>query len=332
MADIDIKENDILERSPKLLDKLLEDHTTKENIFWATHNYEDMGEGYSYADHITSDHITGEHGNVIMPRVLKDKDVQNERVKDMAEVFTPSWVCNAQLNLIDEAWFGRPNAFNIENPQDHTWRETEGKIEFPETKGKTWKDYVGDNRLEITCGEGPYLCNRYDATTGEYFENLNHRCGIIDRKLRVVRENTETSAEFLTYAQKAYECTYGYEWQGDNLLLAREAMLYTFVDNYKEKFGKEPALKSTMYIAYIIGWNIFQMDGLKFVVPDSCKNRIRKFPNAFGGVDEIVEECPGCKTGNRNQHNGIYCKVRDWRKWHSAKTKAKADQTFVSLF
>lgn len=32
--DIDIKENDILFQSPELLDKLLLDHTTKENIFW----------------------------------------------------------------------------------------------------------------------------------------------------------------------------------------------------------------------------------------------------------------------------------------------------------
>lgn len=330
--DIDIKENDILTESPELLDKLLIDHTTKENIFWATHNYEVLGDAYGYHQKITRELITGEHGTVIMPRVLKAKSVQSERVKDMAEVFTPSWVCNAQINLIDEAWFGHPNTFNTENPQDHTWKETEGKIVFPNTKGKTWKDYVGDNRLEITCGEGPYLCNRYDATTGEYFDVLNHRCGIMDRKLRVVRENTETSAQFLTYAKKAYECTYGYEWQGDNLLLAREAMLYTFVDNYKEKFGKMPSLKSMMYIAYVIGWNIFQMDGLKFVIPDSCQTRVRRAPKVFGGVEEIVEECPGCKTGDRTLHNGIYCKVRDWRKWHNSKTKDKADQTFVSLF
>lgn len=334
MADIDIKENDILARSPELLDKLLEDHTTKENIFWATHNYEGMGEGYRYFDKITRDHITGEHGNIIMPRVLKNKDVQTERVKDMAEVFTPSWVCNAQINLIDDAWFGHPNAFNVEDPQNHTWKETEGRVEFPDTKGKTWKDYVGDNRLEITCGEGPYLCNRYDATTGEYFKNLNHRCGIIDRKLRVVRENTETSAQFLRYAQKAYECSYGYEWQGDNLLLAREAMLYTFIDNYKEKFGKEPALKSSMFIAYIIGWNIFQMDGLKLVIPNSCRSRIVPSPVLFSEsekVQTVIDECPGCKEGNIHKHNGIYCKVRDWRKWHSAKSRAKADQTFESL-
>lgn len=330
--DIDIKENDILIQSPELLDKLLLDHTTKENIFWATHNYEGLGEAYGYHQRITRDLVTGEHGRVIMPRVLKAKSVQDARVKDMAEVFTPSWVCNAQLNLIDETWFGRPHAFNVENSQDHTWKETEGKIVFPDVKGRTWKDYVGDNRLEITCGEGPYLCNRYDATTGEYFDVLNHRCGIIDRKLRVVRENTGTSAQFLTYAKKAYECTYGFEWQGDNLLLAREAMLYTFVDNYKDKFGKMPPLKSMMYIAYVIGWNLFQMDGLKFVIPDSCHTTEYRQPKFDGTMEVILQECPGCRTGDKYHHNGIYSKVRDWRKWHNSKTKDQADQTFVSLF
>ena len=161
---------------------------------------------------------------------------------------------------------------------------------------------------------------------------LNHRCGIIDRKLRVVRENTATSAQFLTYAKKAYECTYGFEWQGDNLLLAREAMLYTFVDNYKDKFGKMPPMKSMMYIAYVIGWNLFQMDGLKFVVPDSCHATEYRQPKFDGTMEVIIQECPGCRTGDKYHHNGIYSKVRDWRKWHDLKTRDEADQTFVSLF
>ena len=46
-------------------------------------------------------------------------------------MFTPSWICNAQNNLVDEHWFGRPNVFNI--PQDNTWTATE-RIVFPEDK------------------------------------------------------------------------------------------------------------------------------------------------------------------------------------------------------
>ena len=92
-----------------------------------------------------------------MPRVLKDKQAQIGRTKDKAEVFTPSWVCNAQNNLIDEAWFGRKEVFNqeiITEDGSHTWVPTSGKITFPEGDSqKTWKKYIVDNRMEITCGE-----------------------------------------------------------------------------------------------------------------------------------------------------------------------------------
>lgn len=64
--------------------------------------------------------------------------------------------------------------------------------------------------------------------------------------------------------------TYGYEWQGDNLILAREALLYTFIDYFRAKFGKDPLLKSLQNIAEVISWNIWQMDGLKGVIPNSC--------------------------------------------------------------
>ena len=103
-------------------------------------------------------------GMVIRPRVLKSKENQTDRAKGMAEVFTPSWVCNAQNNLVDEAWFGRKDVFNVEDTANHTWKANTDKIEYP--KGKTWKDYVRATRMEMTCGEAPYLVSRYDATTG----------------------------------------------------------------------------------------------------------------------------------------------------------------------
>ena len=102
------------------------------------------------------------------------------------EVFNPSWICNAQNNLVDEYWFGRPNVFNI--PQDGTWTATE-RIAFPEDKQHTWKHYVDARRIEISCGEAPYLVSRYDTVTGEFIELLS-RIVLLDRKLRVVTENT----------------------------------------------------------------------------------------------------------------------------------------------
>ena len=112
--EVDILENDMRDKYPEVLEILLRDHTTQKNIFWATDNYRNLGEGYEYSSPILPELITGEHGNVIMPRVKKDKDLQQTRVRDMAEVFTPSWICNAQNNLVDDAWFGKKNVFNEE--------------------------------------------------------------------------------------------------------------------------------------------------------------------------------------------------------------------------
>ena len=286
IENIDINETEVLKQYPEVLEMLLKDHTTQQNIYWATDSYADRGEGYQFKDAIIADSITGDNGMIIRPRSVKSKDEQTKRSKDMAEVFTPSWVCNAQNNLIDDAWFGKQGVFNAESPE-HTWKATTGKIEFPE--GKTWKDYVRDTRLEITCGEAPYLVSRYDTVSGMPIE-LTERIGLLDRKLRVVSENTETTGEFLDWCQEAYKNTYGYEWQGDNLLLAREALLFTFLDYYRAKFGEEPLLKSIQYIAYIISWNVWQMDGLKFCPPGE-------------------EPCEGDLFNPSN-----LCLIRDWHK------------------
>ena len=246
---------------------------------------------------------------VIRPRVLKSKENQTDRAKDMAEVFTPSWVCNAQNNLVDEAWFGRKNVFNTEDTTNHTWKANTDKIEFP--KGKNWKDYVRATRMEMTCGEAPYLVSRYDATTGEPIP-LQERIGLLDRKLRVISENVDVSGVWLDWAQTAYKNIYGFEWQGDNLLLAREALLWTFIEYYQAKFGKAPLIKSINYIAYIVSWNIWQMDGLKGVVPDSCKNGVTEKIQTLFGEEEQKVNCTGCQQEDIRRHNGTYCLIRDW--------------------
>ncbi len=306
---IDIREDDLSAISPEVLETLLRDHTTGKNIFWATHDYEALGSAYDYHAQIMPELITGEHGMVIRPRVLKSKENQTARAKGKAEVFTPSWVCNAQNNLVDEAWFGRKNVFNTENTFNHTWRVNHKKIEFPE--GKTWKDYVKATRMEITCGEAPYLVSRYDTTTGEPIP-LERRIGLLDRKLRVVSENTTTTKQWLQWAREAYKNTYGYEWQGDNLLLAREALLWSFFEYYYAKFGKKPQTKSMKFIAYIVSWNIWQMDGLKCVVPDSCKHGVVEKIRTLFGEEETKVNCPGCSEDDIHKHNGIYCLIRDW--------------------
>lgn len=331
-AQVDIQENEILALSPELLSTLLKDHTTKGNIFWATDNYAYRGQGYQFSDPITIESIRGDNGSVIVPRALKSRQQQQQRSREMAEVFTPSWICNKQNNLIDDAWFGRKGVFNTEtdNPDgSHTWLPTEGKIQFSD--GKTWHDYVTENRLEITCGEAPYLVSRYDTVTGEPIP-VECRIGMLDRKLRVVSENTATTEEWLEAAKVAYMSTYGYEWQGDNLILAREALLYTFIDYFRAKFGKNPLLNSLQLIAEIISWNIWQMDGLKGVIPNSCIKipKLKTEPSSLFSPDDLGEQeelnlfdCPGCKNKDIHSHTGKYAVIKDW--------KEDKVLTFVSL-
>lgn len=329
---IDILENELVEKFPQVLDTLLFDHTTRKNIIWATDNYEHLGDSYSYHSQIAPDLITGDYGSIIMPRVHKDKILQTNRSKEMAEVFTPSWICNAQNNLIDNAWFGREGIFNSEillSNGTMSWQVNSNKIVFP--KSKTWKDYVKDTRLEISCGEAPYITSRYDSTTGEFIP-VQKRIGILDRKLRVINENTETESEWIKAIQIAYKSTYAFEWQGDSLLIAREAMLTTFIENFKHKFGKDPSEKNILNIAEIISWNVWQMDGLKGVIPESCNETIQVFEDLFGNKSEETQECNGCKTNNVLTHNGIYCKIMDWdEKAPLTKTLGKPIR-FVDLF
>jgi hypothetical protein len=308
---IDILENELIEKYPDILGILLRDQTTQKNIFWATDNYEHFGDSYRFNSEILPELITGEKGNVIMPRVHKDKILQLSRSKEMAEVFTPSWICNAQNNLVDNSWFGKDGVFNKEillKNGTKSWETTKEKIVFP--KGKTWQDYVRDTRLEISCGEAPYLVSRYDTTTGEFIK-IENRIGILDRKLRVVNENLDSITEWLKAVETAYKNTYGFEWQGDSLLLAREALLITFIENFTHKFETEPPLDYIQNIAEIISWNIWQMDGLKGVIPNSCKDEIIDISDFFETKTEI-KKCKGCETQNIKSHNGIYCNIMDW--------------------
>lgn len=306
--DADISENQLLQNyGDKVVNNLLKDHTTQQNIYWATDSYAYLGKGFTFFDPITLDKITSyisdegvvvskqqydeivkehpedkeKYKEMIRPRAVKSKDEQTKRAKDKAEVFTPSWICNAQNNLIDEAWFGRKDGlFNSPDPEDpKKWINNEQPISFEGT-GKDWKDYVADTRLEITCGEAPYLCNRYDAVGGDYNKDVKFRIGMLDRKLRIVSENVKDSKEWILWAKIALRATYGFEWQGDNLLLAREALFFTFAEHYIEQFGEKKfnqnKLRMMPGVAYIVSWNVWQMDGLTYGLPgheEDIKNR-----------------------------------------------------------
>jgi hypothetical protein len=301
--DIDVVEQNIQDISPDLLRILLLDKTTKQYIRWGSDNYIAYGLEYRADQEIKPELIIGAFTSVIQPRVSKSEMEQTKRTRDKAEVFTPSWVCNEQNNLVDAAWFGRSDVFN--HALEKSWKTYLKPICFP--KDKIWKDYVDARRMEIACGEAPYLVSRYDTVSGEQIP-IKDRIGLLDRKLRVVGENTFDEDEWYIWTIRAFQSCYGYDFQGDNVLLARENLLYTFIEYAQERMGHAPSLQQIKKIANIISWNIWQMNGITMTAPFS---KAEPAYNQMTVFDFLDMENPNDQIETKT--NELACKIYDWR-------------------
>ena len=217
----------------KYIPDLLVDKTTGENIIFA----EDEYEGYDLTDHYTED-IMKEliASKQLNYRVRKSLEHQKARTKKNAEVFTPSWICQQMIDM-------------CEPPTD-------------------WQEFVQSTWLEITCGECPFITSRYDATTGETIP-LYERIGVLDRKMQAINKNVDDKREWTKWTERAFKTTYGYEFQGDNLFIARVNVLRCFVDYYRDKWNEMPSKDTILKMINIIVWNFWQMDGLKDTIPFS---------------------------------------------------------------
>ena len=285
-----------------LLGLLIKDKSTGKNIIWATDSYRFYGDGFNERDNIELKLITGIFANdILVPRVEKEQRDQTSRTRDRAEVFTPSWICNQMNNLCDDAWFGRKGMFNTE--QEKGWVTTDEKVEFPD--GKKWTDYVDSTRLEVACGEAPYVVSRYDAATGEIID-VHSRIGLLDRKLRVVNENTDNLKEWVKWATRAYQSVYGYEFQGDNLLIARINLVNTFIDYYTDRWGEDPAPELIKKIADIVVWNFWQMDGMTEMLPFALVPKEEDFQITMFDDPVIVNK-------KNTLEEPTKCKIYDWR-------------------
>lgn len=272
---IDISENLWAKNMPSVLETLLLDMTSGNNIIWATTHYNHLGPEYAAEREIILSAITGGNGTVIQPRVEKSSEEQWLRTKGKAEVFTPSWFCNIQNNLVDEAWFNQRNVFNSTTHKG--WKTNDCHVKFDVGSNKTWKKYVDDTRLEVSCGEAPYLVSRYDTTTGKPI-GLSNRIGILDRKLRIVTENASCEEEWLIWAKRAYQSVYAFELQGDSVLLARENLLASYQEYFRNALQREAKETELLEIARIISWNIWQMDACTSAIPtiaegNECKSK-----------------------------------------------------------
>ena len=280
-------------------DNLLIDQSTRKNIVWATDAYRNYGNNFEKCHQMcVTDIIEIYRKGILVPRILKTKESQNIRSKQNGEVFTPSWIINKMNNYCDEQWYGEKDVFNVEN-DDNTWTPKEEKVRFIEKND--WKRYVDSKRIEITCGEAPYIVSRYDVTTGKELQ-IKDRIGILDRKIRIVNENTNTQKMWLQWVYRAYQSVYGYEYQGDSLLFARINLLQSFIDYYYDRFSEFPEKKILDKITKIITWNFWQMDGLKDSIP--TERSIEKFEQlSLYDLFDSVES---------TEDSIVYCKIKDW--------------------
>ena len=286
-----------------MLPALLRDKTTGRNIVWGTDSYAGLNEACRADAEITVDALLKLDAFELQPRCMKAKAEQLSRTRARAEVFTPSWVCNMMNNVCDDEWFGVAGVFNTEDGR--TWQPTEAPVPFPE--GRTWKQYVDSRRLEITCGEAPFIVSRYDTSTGEPIP-IPMRVGMLDRKLRVVKENIQTMDEWYRWARHAVESVYGYEYQGDNLLIARINVLMTWVEYTRAVLNEEPAQKELSKIVNVIGWNFWQMDGLTGMVPFAAVEAGVQETEQLSMFALLPDEAPQEKTMVSQP-----CMIYDWR-------------------
>ena len=255
---MDMRET-LLVKRPAVYQTLLMDRTRsmdgkKHNIIWASEGKEAEG-SYLATDEVSLKDI---QQGIIIPRCLKNRMVQKERTKGNAEVFTPLWIVKKQNDQLDEA---------IDNLEEYTKR--------------TW--------LEITCGEAPYIVSRYDMETGETIP-LEERQGFLDRKLRRINEEIHDFCDWQWHVEWAFKASYGFEWNGDSLLLARENLLGTYLDYFVEKWHALPINSFIDTIVEIISYNLFQMDGLTRNIPLLSKSNAEKKPTQLSLFNEIVEE------------------------------------------
>ena len=199
----------------------------------------------------------------IRPRHEKNREDQKLRTRERAEIFTPPEVCKLQNDLVCDE--------------------------------RDWQKFIDAKFLEITCGEAPYLVSRYNAVTGEPIE-IKNRIGLLDRKFHVIREYNQPVGQWCPLAIRAVQSCYGYEFQGDNLFLARRNVFETVVEYFMQEFSRKVPEDFLIAVAEIISWNFWQMDGLKNTIPYA---KPPKNPNQLS----LFEPAPP---------ENIFCQIMDW--------------------
>lgn len=310
-----LPENHTILINPTTIDLLTRDyqHDKPDRIMFAS----DSASNYSksFSDRITPEFLTA-NPTFAIPRIYKSLTEQKQRTRGKAEVFTPAWVINNMNNLVDSAWFSEKaedkntkQPFNIED--EKSWATNADTIDFS-AYSREPIEYITSTRLEITCGEAPFVVSRYNAATGEFIP-VQDRVGLLDRKFRICNEVCNDEREWFCAVLLAYQSMYGYEYQGDNLLVARLNLLYTFAENYEYKFRK--LLNNEKYIktiAEIIGYNLWQMDGLTNCLPTDKEGFDLKWLNKGKTVKEAEKNKNSLQKWIED-NDLVYSKIINWK-------------------
>ena len=274
-----------------VLDTLLKDRSTGKNIIWATDPPKElqtvMYEPVTDRSQITTQQLGLTHYEVVLPRMMKQTDTQQQRTRKKGEVFSPAWVCNKMNNALDADWFrglgAEENAgqFTVELPQG--WQTMETPVQFPACGGKTpaWVQYVQSRRLEVTCGEAPFLASRYDAATGEMIP-VARRIGILD-------------------------------------------LLLTYAEHLQARWQRKPTKEELQPIATIISWNLWQMDGLHLSVPGGKPQPEAEQLDLFSmfGAAEPQPPTVSCKV--KNWRKGSHGTAQNFETIQEGSTSMKFD-------
>lgn len=189
---------------------------------------------------------------------------------------------------IEEVDSIRPRVYKrLEEQKARTKRRAE--VFTPVKVVKQMNDYLCDEAkdellysttCEITCGEAPFITSRYDTTTGEEIPAEN-RVGLLDHKLKLARRDE---------IERVVKTVYGFEYQGDNLLIARVNVWRTIAE-YTEP------------IVDVICWNFWQMDaftgksgGMECVIMDWKEMKQVKFNDM---LPEETKQCLKAKSKKR---------------------------------
>lgn len=266
---------------------LLMDRTKRAPIVWGNLAYAHLGEAYAPQAPMGLTGLLANDAAILQTRAQKAEVMQSTRTRRYAEVFTPIWLCSQMIDCIeaDGAKLVPGGA--------------ESSLEKPLT-AKNWRKNIQATWLEITCGEAPFIVQRYDSTTGRAIE-LENRRGILDRKLQIVGANAANETEYLEYAFKALKSCYAYELQGDSLLIARINILLSFEFYVKERLQRRMSSNEYAEAIDIISWNIWQMDGLKRCLP-FAKNNLQA--NLFDWLNGKSKKSPQIP---------YYCQIYNWK-------------------